>query len=96
MKLHWHHCISKCVCARTDQVDGSLVEGGCLQNLLHGDCLQFVRVQLFTLVRYAVVHDHRQRADPRLLIVRPSFLKDETQSGVFICTLKKTNWSRKI
>lgn len=61
-----------------DQVDSSLVEGGGLQDLLHGDCLQFVRVQLFTLVRYAVVHDHRQRAHPRLLIVRPPVLKEET------------------
>lgn len=76
-------CISKCVwgCvyALTDQVDGSLVEGGGLQDLLHGDRFQFVRVQLLTLVRYAVVHDHRQRADPRLLIVRSPFLKEEKE-----------------
>lgn len=63
---------------QTDQVDGPLVEGGGLQDLLHGDRLQFVRVQLLALVRYAVVHDHRQWADTGLLIVSPSFLKEET------------------
>lgn len=63
--------------AVTDQVDGSLVEGRGVQDLLHGDRLQLVRVQLLTLVRYAVVHDHRQRAHSRLLIVRPPILKHE-------------------
>lgn len=68
--------------ALTDQVNGSLVEGGRLQDLLHGDRLQFVRVELLTLVRYAVVHDHRQRTHARLLIVRPPFLKEETERDV--------------
>lgn len=67
-------CARVCVCALTDQVDGSLIEGGCLQDLLHGNRLQFVWIQLFTLVRYAVVHDHRQRAHSRLLKVCSSFL----------------------
>lgn len=59
----------------TDQVDGSLVEACGLQDLLHGDSLQFVGVQLLPLVRYAVVHDHRQRAHPSLFIVRSTFLE---------------------
>lgn len=66
------------VCVLTDQVDGSLVEGGGLQDLLHGDCLQFVRVQLFTLVRNAIIHDHGERAHSCLLVVRPAFLVDGT------------------
>lgn len=60
---------------QTDQVDSSLVEACGLQDLLHGDSLQFVWVQLLPLVRYAVVHDHRQWAHPSLLIVRSTFLK---------------------
>ena len=68
--------------ALTDQVNGSLVEGGRLQDLLHGDRLQFVWVQLLTLVWNAVVHDHRQRTHARLLIVRPPFLKEETERDV--------------
>ena len=70
-----HVCMCVCVWALTDQVDCSLVEGRGLQDLLHGDCLQFVRVQVFTLVRNAVVHDYRQRTHTRLLIVCPSFLE---------------------
>lgn len=58
----------------TDQVDGSLVEGGSLQDLLHGDRLQFIWIQVFTRVRYTIVHDYRQWTHPRLLIVSSSFL----------------------
>lgn len=60
---------------QTYQVDGSLVEARGLQDLLHGDSLQLVWVQLLPLVRYAVVHDHRQWAHPSLLIVRSTFLE---------------------
>lgn len=66
--------ISASTVAATDQVDGPLVEGGGLQDLLHGDRLQLVRVQLLALIRDPVVHDDGQRAHPRLLVVRTGFL----------------------
>lgn len=66
--------------ASTDQVDGSLVEGGGLQDLLHGDSLEFIRVQLLTLIRDAVVHDNRQRAHPCLLVVRTPLLEEDKKT----------------
>lgn len=68
--------------ALTDQVDGSLVEGSGLQNLLHGDSLEFIWVQLLTLIRDAVVHDNRQRAHPRLLIVCTPLLQEDKKIWV--------------
>lgn len=69
--------VSVSVWVPTDQVDSSLVEGGGLQDLLHGDSLQFIWIQLLALVRYAVVQHHRQRANTCLLMVRSAVLVDE-------------------
>lgn len=62
--------------ASTHQVNGPLVEGGRLQDLLHGDRLQLVRIQLLPLIRDSVVHDDGQRAHPRLLVVGTRFLEE--------------------
>lgn len=81
--------------ALSDQVDGSLIEGCGLQDLLHGDCLQFVWVQLFTLVWYAIVHDNGQRTHASLLIICPSFLREtereRDKKRCFISILSFTN-----
>lgn len=66
--------ITKPSVASTHQVNGPLVEGGRLQDLLHGDGLQLVRVQLLALIRDPVVHDDGQGAHPRLLVVSARFL----------------------
>lgn len=73
---------------KTYQVDSSLVEACGLQDLLHGDSLQLVWVQLLPLVRYAVVHDHWQRAHPSLLIVRSTFLeKNRHRDATFAASM---------
>ena len=75
-----HACIHVCarvrVCARAYQVDGPLEEGGGLEDLVHGDGLQLVGVQLLALEGHPVVHHHGQRPQPRLRVVAPPLLGD--------------------
>lgn len=71
--------------ASTHQVNGPLVEGCRLQDLLHGDRLQLVRVQLLALIWDAVVHDDRQGAHPRLLVVCTCFLEKGERRGKSCC-----------